>query len=266
MQKGDIYHNVDSNILVLLLEQAFERRYNLKVHTRRHTGEMPYTCPKTSDGCFLSFRWRSSLRHHLKTVHNDVVPISQNNVHATITPTTVIQVANANLGRNTGSSSSLSSSMRSIPSSGSPRPAVSRSGRIKKKSTKKQGRARKNFPAVAVRQPTEEELAQLSVAYVSRPGGPATPTHVPGSSVAANSVALVQKGVVQATFSNSRAVETDLRDISSFLTAEDVVSDAPSPRNEDEDIFEGMDVDVPDHLALPMLRDLPAPEDFFCGA
>ena len=227
---------------------------------------MPYKCPKTTDGCFLSFRWRSSLRHHLKTVHNDVVPISLNNVQATITPTMVIHVANANQERNTGSPSSSSGSMSSVPSSGSPRPAVSRSGRIKKKSTKKRGMARRNFPAVAVRQPTAEELAQLSADYVSRPGGPATSTHVPGSSVPAKRVALAPKDIVQATFSNSRAVETELINISSFLTTEDAASDAPSPRSEDDDIFEGMDVDVPDHLALPMLGDLPAPEDFFCGA
>jgi Zinc finger, C2H2 type len=45
--------------------KEFERRYNLKVHTRRHTGDTPYTCPVVD--CAKKFRWRSSMAHHIKS-------------------------------------------------------------------------------------------------------------------------------------------------------------------------------------------------------
>lgn len=42
---------------------SFERRYNLKVHFRKHTNEKPYKCKVA--GCSSAFKWRSSAKHHL---------------------------------------------------------------------------------------------------------------------------------------------------------------------------------------------------------
>lgn len=42
----------------------FLRRYNLKVHARKHTGEKPYGCKEP--GCGKRFSWRSSMAHHHK--------------------------------------------------------------------------------------------------------------------------------------------------------------------------------------------------------
>lgn len=44
--------------------KGFERRYQLKVHMRRHTGETPYKC--SVKGCNKQFKWRSSMAHHYK--------------------------------------------------------------------------------------------------------------------------------------------------------------------------------------------------------
>lgn len=43
---------------------SFHRRYNLKVHFRKHTNEKPYACK--IQGCSSAFKWRSSAKHHAK--------------------------------------------------------------------------------------------------------------------------------------------------------------------------------------------------------
>lgn len=45
--------------------KTFLRRYNLKVHSRKHTNEKPYAC--TFSGCAKRFKWRSSMAHHYKS-------------------------------------------------------------------------------------------------------------------------------------------------------------------------------------------------------
>lgn len=51
--------------------RSFDRRYNLKVHFRRHTNETPYPCKAA--GCEERFKWRSSLAHHMRTRHPEEV-------------------------------------------------------------------------------------------------------------------------------------------------------------------------------------------------
>lgn len=42
--------------------RVFDRKYNMQIHIRKHTGEMPYQC--RVDGCGERFKWRSSLVNH----------------------------------------------------------------------------------------------------------------------------------------------------------------------------------------------------------
>lgn len=57
--------------------QTFDRRYNLKVHSRRHTNEQPYPCKHP--GCSVRFKWRSSQSHHMKTRHKGFTSHVQRN-------------------------------------------------------------------------------------------------------------------------------------------------------------------------------------------
>lgn len=41
----------------------FSKRYNLKAHSRLHTGTTPFCCPR--DDCEREFKWRSSLSSHV---------------------------------------------------------------------------------------------------------------------------------------------------------------------------------------------------------
>mmetsp|Transcript_5258 Transcript_5258/g.15711 ORF Transcript_5258/g.15711 Transcript_5258/m.15711 type:complete len:278 (+) Transcript_5258:140-973(+) len=42
--------------------RVFDRKYNMQIHIRKHTGEMPYQC--RVEGCGVRFKWRSSLVNH----------------------------------------------------------------------------------------------------------------------------------------------------------------------------------------------------------
>jgi len=46
--------------------KQFDRKYNLKCHLRIHSNEKPYACPHNN--CSRSFRWKSSLNHHLMSL------------------------------------------------------------------------------------------------------------------------------------------------------------------------------------------------------
>lgn len=47
----------------------FNKKYNMQMHLRQHTGEKPYVC--TFQGCNLKFKWRSSLRNHQRYHYAD---------------------------------------------------------------------------------------------------------------------------------------------------------------------------------------------------
>mmetsp|Transcript_10944 Transcript_10944/g.33560 ORF Transcript_10944/g.33560 Transcript_10944/m.33560 type:complete len:134 (+) Transcript_10944:457-858(+) len=44
--------------------QMFTRRFNLRSHMRKHTGDKPYAC--SVESCGAKFRWRSSFVCHIK--------------------------------------------------------------------------------------------------------------------------------------------------------------------------------------------------------
>lgn len=62
--------------------KAFQRRYNLKVHARKHTKETPYGCREP--GCLKKFKWRSSMAHHQKTHRKPASSSSQSTTHSTL--------------------------------------------------------------------------------------------------------------------------------------------------------------------------------------
>lgn len=47
-------------------DKKFDRKYNLKCHQRIHNNEKPYNCHHPN--CSRSFRWKSSLNHHLMSL------------------------------------------------------------------------------------------------------------------------------------------------------------------------------------------------------
>lgn len=52
--------------------RVFDRKYNMQIHIRKHTGEMPYQC-RVQD-CGFRFKWRSSLVNHNKKHQNGELP------------------------------------------------------------------------------------------------------------------------------------------------------------------------------------------------
>eukprot|EP00188_Purpureofilum_apyrenoidigerum_P002585 Plantae.Rhodophyta-Purpureofilum_apyrenoidigerum.ctg26510.p1 GENE.Plantae.Rhodophyta-Purpureofilum_apyrenoidigerum.ctg26510~~Plantae.Rhodophyta-Purpureofilum_apyrenoidigerum.ctg26510.p1 ORF type:complete len:218 (+),score=26.89 Plantae.Rhodophyta-Purpureofilum_apyrenoidigerum.ctg26510:757-1410(+) len=50
-------------------QKDFNKKYNMQMHLRQHTGEKPYVCNYQS--CGLRFKWRSSLRNHLRYHYPD---------------------------------------------------------------------------------------------------------------------------------------------------------------------------------------------------
>lgn len=60
-------------------KMSFHRRYNLKVHFRKHTNEKPYACKEP--GCNSAFKWRSSAKHHAKH-HERIQRLHRENLQA----------------------------------------------------------------------------------------------------------------------------------------------------------------------------------------
>lgn len=100
----------------LTCRRVFNKKANLKVHSRKHTGEKPYVCQKP--GCGRSFMWKSSVtfhEQHCQTAKKD--SISSPSLSSTSTPSRggVQKRPKGGGGSVTGGSSS--SSVRSSPAS-----------------------------------------------------------------------------------------------------------------------------------------------------
>lgn len=62
-------------------KKQFDRKYNLKCHLRIHSNEKPYRCHHAH--CTRSFRWKSSLNHHLMSLdHTPVAARRERKVRA----------------------------------------------------------------------------------------------------------------------------------------------------------------------------------------
>lgn len=85
--------------------KTFDRRYNLTVHFRRHTDEMPYPCK--FPGCPQKFKWRSSQSHHMKTRHQGGLPGGRGGRNSITRQATDNNGGNRGFGYSTGNHSDV---------------------------------------------------------------------------------------------------------------------------------------------------------------